>query len=93
MTYRADNAAGAHCADHDPELWHHDEDNSPTTQAAKAICGMCPAQRACLQLGIDGDEWGVWGGMTRRERHALVRYVAETIPADESHSPQAKWVA
>ncbi len=41
---------------------------------AKQICGHCPVKTECLAEALDNDlEWGVWGGMTERERRALLK--------------------
>jgi WhiB family transcriptional regulator, redox-sensing transcriptional regulator len=41
---------------------------------AKQICSGCPVRTECLAEALDnGIEWGVWGGMTERERRALLR--------------------
>lgn len=41
---------------------------------AKAICTGCPVRTECLAEALDNEiEWGVWGGMTERERRALLR--------------------
>ena len=41
---------------------------------AKQICGQCPVRTECLSEALDNKvEWGVWGGMTERERRALLR--------------------
>ncbi|MDI9884756.1 WhiB family transcriptional regulator [Streptomyces sp. HNM0645] len=41
---------------------------------AKAICATCPVQTECLAEALDtGVRFGVWGGMTERERRALLR--------------------
>lgn len=41
---------------------------------AKAICRACPVRTECLAEALDGRlEWGVWGGMTERERRAILR--------------------
>ena len=40
---------------------------------AKEICGGCPVKSECLAEALDNRvEWGVWGGMTERERRALL---------------------
>jgi WhiB family transcriptional regulator, redox-sensing transcriptional regulator len=40
----------------------------------KAICQACPIRTECLATALDGRyEFGVWGGMTERERRALLR--------------------
>ncbi|WP_351234802.1 WhiB family transcriptional regulator [Streptomyces sp. NPDC002133] len=41
---------------------------------AKAVCAGCPVRIACLAEALDNRiEFGVWGGMTERERRALLR--------------------
>ena len=41
---------------------------------AKLICRGCPVRLECLADALDnGIEFGVWGGMTERERRALLR--------------------
>lgn len=41
---------------------------------AKLICRGCPVQIDCLAEALDNRvEFGVWGGMTERERRALLR--------------------
>ena len=49
---------------------------------AKRICIGCPVQYECLAEALDSrSESGVWGGMTERERRALLR----------SHPRVASW--
>jgi WhiB family transcriptional regulator, redox-sensing transcriptional regulator len=41
---------------------------------AKLICRDCPVRTECLATALDNHiEFGVWGGMTERERRALLR--------------------
>jgi len=41
---------------------------------AKAICMSCVVRTECLADALDNRiEFGVWGGMTERERRALLR--------------------
>lgn len=41
---------------------------------AKAVCQGCPVRTECLADALDNQvEFGVWGGMTERERRALLR--------------------
>ena len=48
---------------------------------AKQVCASCPVRTECLAEALDNQiEWGVWGGMTERERRALLR-----------RRPQASW--
>lgn len=41
---------------------------------ARSVCVGCPVRSECLAEALDNRiEWGVWGGMTERERRALLR--------------------
>ncbi|MYV67217.1 WhiB family transcriptional regulator [Streptomyces sp. SID2131] len=41
---------------------------------AKAVCTACPVRTECLAHALDRRiEHGIWGGMTERERRALLR--------------------
>ena len=45
---------------------------------AKRICDGCPVRRECLAEALDHRiGTGVWGGMTERERRALLRRFPE----------------
>ena len=62
---------GGKCAETDPDAMfvpgkaQHD---------AKQICFRCPVIAECLADALDNrTESGVWGGMTERERRAMLR--------------------
>jgi WhiB family redox-sensing transcriptional regulator len=41
---------------------------------ARAVCTGCPVRLECLADALDSRmDFGVWGGMTERERRALLR--------------------
>jgi WhiB family redox-sensing transcriptional regulator len=41
---------------------------------AKNVCAGCPVKMECLAEALDSKlEWGVWGGMTERERRAVLK--------------------
>jgi WhiB family redox-sensing transcriptional regulator len=41
---------------------------------AKQVCAACPVRTECLAEALDNRiEWGVWGGLTERERRAVLR--------------------
>ena len=43
-------------------------------RVAKVVCRGCPVALDCLADALDNrTEFGVWGGMTERERRALLR--------------------
>jgi WhiB family redox-sensing transcriptional regulator len=42
------------------------------TEAAKNVCAGCPVREVCLQWAVEtGQQAGVWGGLSERERQAL----------------------
>lgn len=62
------------CTNADPEAWFPEQGGMPTRELrnVKALCGLCPAQLACLNYALAADEpWGVWGGLTTPERRRL----------------------
>jgi WhiB family redox-sensing transcriptional regulator len=55
------------CAQTDPDEWFPEKGG--LTAPAKAICARCPVTQSCLDYALEHDEpYGVWGGLTRRER-------------------------
>jgi len=51
---------------------------------AKGYCRQCPAVERCLQWALDtGEDWGVWGGLSDKERRTLRRRAARPISIDE----------
>ncbi|MFF2101647.1 WhiB family transcriptional regulator [Streptomyces sp. NPDC058202] len=48
--------------------------DSPRQKRAKVICMGCPVRTECLAEALDERiEFGVWGGMTERERRVLLK--------------------
>lgn len=64
-------AARGACRDVDPETLFV---VGAAQHKAKAICLNCPVRFDCLADALDSrTEFGVWGGMTERERRTLLR--------------------
>jgi DNA-binding CsgD family transcriptional regulator len=62
----------ASCRETDPEIFHPEKGKS--AQPAKQICANCPVQFDCLEYALDNDmRFGVWGGLSDRERRGLRR--------------------
>ncbi len=41
---------------------------------AKAVCQRCPVIEACLEFAMDTNQkYGIWGGLTDKERASLKR--------------------
>jgi WhiB family redox-sensing transcriptional regulator len=49
-------------------------------QIAKQVCAHCPVITECLADSLDNHtEFGVWGGMTERQRRALLKRMPEVV--------------
>lgn len=49
---------------------------------AKQICEECPVSRDCLEYAIAQDQdYGVWGGMTAKERQRMLEWYIQTQSA------------
>ena len=60
------------CAEVDPELFFPDKGES--SRPAKRMCAGCEVRAECLQDALDhGERFGVWGGLSERERRELAR--------------------
>lgn len=47
---------------------------------ALAICATCPVQYDCLEYAFEADiRFGIWGGMTEKQRRRLARRQAGAI--------------
>ncbi|MFL6144918.1 MAG: WhiB family transcriptional regulator [Labedaea sp.] len=53
------------------------------SRPAKAVCLMCPVHVACVAYALEHGELhhGVWGGLSPRERRALLRARAGEVAA------------
>lgn len=50
------------------------ESEGEDTVAAKAVCAGCPVREECLEWAMRfRDHYGIWGGLTERERVSLRR--------------------
>jgi WhiB family redox-sensing transcriptional regulator len=59
------------CAKSDPDALFV---QGAAQQTAKVVCQRCPVIAECLADALDNrTEFGVWGGMTERERRALLK--------------------
>jgi WhiB family redox-sensing transcriptional regulator len=71
MTWSDDWAAQAACRTQRPDALFV---RGAEQNRAKQVCSTCPVRAECLAEALDDRiEWGVWGGMTERERRALLR--------------------
>ena len=60
------------CAQTDPEAFFPEKGGS--TREAKRVCRSCEVRAECLEYALEHDErFGIWGGMSERERRRLKR--------------------
>lgn len=65
-------ARDAKCLSADPDTFFPEKGGS--TREAKRICAMCDVRQQCLEFALSNDErFGIWGGMSERERRKLKR--------------------
>ena len=61
----------ARCRDEDPETLFV---QGARQRDAREVCRACPVRTECLAHALDNRiRFGVWGGMTERERRALLK--------------------
>lgn len=71
MNFDSDWAVKAACRAADPDMLFV---QGAAQNRVKAICVGCQVRTECLADALDNHvEFGVWGGMTERERRALLR--------------------
>ena len=77
------------CQVHDPDLWFAEA--PAVVELAKALCGGCPAQQACLAGALDRREpFGVWGGQIFQQGRIVSRKRARGRPRKDS-TPVLVW--
>jgi WhiB family redox-sensing transcriptional regulator len=58
------------CAEIDPEAFFVEKGGS--ARPAKRVCGSCEVRAECLACALENDDrFGVWGGLSERERRRL----------------------
>lgn len=73
----------ANCMGVDPDLFF--PERGASTREAKEVCRGCVVRLDCLEYALDNAEkFGIWGGMSERERRRLRR--ARTLTRREAAS-------
>ncbi len=65
------------CAQVDPEIFFPEKGGS--VRDPKRVCGRCEVREPCLDYALtheDAGRFGIWGGMSERERRRLKRQAA-----------------
>lgn len=72
------------CAETDQEAFFPDKGGS--TRAGKSVCQRCGVQAECLEYALEHDErFGIWGGMSERERRPLLKARRDQKKADQQN--------
>ena len=62
----------ANCLGVEPDLFF--PERGASTKEAKEVCRGCVVRDDCLEYALDhGEKFGIWGGMSERERRRLRR--------------------
>ena len=62
----------ANCMGVDPDLFF--PERGASTREAKEVCRGCVVREDCLEYALaNGEKFGIWGGMSERERRRLRR--------------------
>ena len=62
----------ANCMGVDPDLFF--PERGASTREAKEVCRGCVVRQECLEYAIaNGEKFGIWGGMSERERRRVRR--------------------
>ena len=62
----------ANCLGVDPDLFF--PERGASTREAKEVCRGCVVREACLEYALaNGEKFGIWGGMSERERRRIRR--------------------
>src|SRR5688572_17051637 len=62
----------ANCMGVDPDLFFPERGQS--TREAKEVCRGCVVREDCVEYALaNGEKFGIWGGMSERERRRLRR--------------------
>ena len=65
-----DGHADGLCNQTDPDAFYPEDG---TSLAARRVCAACPVQNTCLEDALAREEpHGIWGGMSARQRLALL---------------------
>ena len=62
----------AYCLGVDPDLFF--PERGASTREAKEVCRGCVVRLECLEYALqNGEKFGIWGGMSERERRRIRR--------------------
>lgn len=75
----------ANCLGVDPDLFF--PERGASTKEAKAVCHACVVREDCLEYALENSEkFGIWGGLSERERRRLRRARALARAAQQTRT-------
>jgi WhiB family redox-sensing transcriptional regulator len=78
----------ANCLGVDPDLFF--PERGASTREAKEVCRGCVVREDCLEYALrNGEKFGIWGGMSERERRRIRRQRAVARAAGLLEQPSA----
>ena len=77
--------AFANCLGVDPDLFF--PERGASTKEAKQVCQGCVVREDCLDYALaNGEKFGIWGGLSERERRRIRRQRALARAAQQSRT-------
>lgn len=75
------------CAELGPTHYFAEDDEleveTKERQQIRKLCNTCEHQFDCAEWGIYKEKWGIWGGLTVRERRLIRRRRKAKFPNEE----------
>jgi WhiB family redox-sensing transcriptional regulator len=76
----------ANCLGVDPDLFF--PERGASTREAKEVCKGCSVRAECLEYALsNGERFGIWGGLSERERRRLRRQRVMFMRSELSSDP------
>ncbi len=73
----------ANCLGVDPDLFF--PERGASTKEAKGVCQGCVVREDCLEYALaNGEKFGIWGGLSERERRRIRRQRAGPVLRNSS---------
>lgn len=75
----------ANCLGVDPDLFF--PERGASTKEAKQVCQGCVVREDCLEYALaNGEKFGIWGGLSERERRRIRRQRALARAAQQTRT-------
>jgi WhiB family redox-sensing transcriptional regulator len=75
----------ANCLGVDPDLFF--PERGASTKEAKSVCQGCVVREDCLEYALaNGEKFGIWGGLSERERRRIRRQRALARAAQQTRT-------